>query len=129
MPLWCSGPSGLWRLFIDHLPALRHTAGASGRAGDRLDFDLFDMRRRFRNNIAIDSHAFDVELNCLSDKLTRFLQRRGGSYATWKIGNVCTITSGGRFKKDGIRAHFQPCLLQYRTLRLWIQVGRGMTQG
>src|SRR5882762_3265990 len=71
-------------------------------------FDLFDMRCRFRNNIAVDSHSVDVELNCPSDKLTRFLQRRGGRDATRKIGNVRAIAGGGRFKKDGIRAHFSP---------------------
>jgi len=60
---------------------------------------LFNVRRRFWNSIAVDPHPFDVEFDCLAHEFTRFLERRGGSDAARKIGEVRAIAGGGGFKK------------------------------
>jgi len=66
------------------------------------------VRRRFGNSIALDPHPLDVELNGLAHEFTSFFERRRGCDAAWKIGDVRTITGGGRVKEDGVGAHFSP---------------------
>jgi len=83
------------------------------------------MLRRLRNNVTVHPDPFDVELNCLPDKLTRFFQRRGRGNATRKIGDVRAVTGSSRFKENCVLAHFNSACL---SIDLWV-FGSKSTEG
>ena len=70
------------------------------------DFHFLDVRCWCWNNVSMDPHAFDVELNCFSHELTRLIPRRCGGNAPGKIRNVGAKARRCRLKENGVPAHF-----------------------
>ena len=69
---------------------------------------LLDKRRRLRNGLAMQLHAFNVEFNRFADQLPGFFKRRAGSNAPGEVWDVGAVASGRLFKKNRVLVHFSP---------------------
>ena len=61
------------------------------RSASRRNLYQFNMRRRFRNGLAMQPHALDVEFDRFADELPGFFERCPGSNTPWKVGNMRAV--------------------------------------